>query len=67
MHESAEQHFDAYDKHLELDEEQKALMFDDAMNEFTSSIKLLRNKLKVLDGKVFDLASFSDTFHQSTE
>jgi len=52
---------------MNLDAAEKSKLFDDAMVEFKQNIKLVRNKILLLNNKVKDLSSFSEEFHKSTE
>jgi len=67
MHDAAAQSFDYMDKHLEMDAGQKAERFDDAMIDFKKSIKLIRNKLGLLDIKMTDVSDFTKHFHEKTD
>lgn len=42
-------------------------MFDEAMMEFGSSIKLLKNKFKTIESKTRDITGFSTGFHETTD
>jgi len=52
---------------MNLDSEQKAIMFDDAMAEFKKSIKLAKNKFGLIDLKMEDIKTFTKDFHESTD
>ena len=42
-------------------------MFDEAMQEFSSAIKLLKKKFNTIDDKVKDINTFTRNFHLTTD
>lgn len=63
----ASENFQKNDGNMNLDTEQKAIMFDNVMMEYEQSINLMTKKFGVLDKKLEAMGDLTEDFHSSTD
>ena len=67
LHSEAKSSFEQNDQYMNMDEQEKAEMFDEAMGEFHTSLGILRKKFGIIDKKMEEMGDMTDDMHSSTD